>query len=116
MAPGFFFKKKRWGFMEFTHLLRLYYMKTIISPSNDLLVMEKKTLYSETVKGASSTYFFDLRAAKNGKPYLSIVESRKGNEGAFERVRMLVLSPDFDKFAAALAKAVAQSQETVVAS
>lgn len=102
--------------MEFAHLLRLYYMKTIISPSNDLLVMEKKTLYSEAVKGASSTYFFDLRTAKNGKPYPSMVESRKGKEGAFERVRMLALSPDIEKFAAALAKAVAQSQEGVVIS
>ncbi len=101
--------------MEFAHLLRLYYMKTIISPSNDLLVMEKKTLYSETAKGASSTYFFDLRTAKNGKPYLSMVESRKGKEGAFERVRMLVRSPDFDKFAAALKAAITQSKETVAA-
>jgi hypothetical protein len=99
--------------MEFTHLLRLYYMKTIISPSNDLLVMEKKTLYSETVKGASSTYFFDLSVAQNGKPYLSIVESRKGKDGAFERMRMMILSQDFEKFAAALEAAVTKSKETL---
>jgi hypothetical protein len=75
--------------------------------------MEKKILHSETVKGSGSTYFFDLKEAKNGKPYLTIVESRMGQEGNYERTRMMVFSEDFDKFAEALSKTLAQAPEPV---
>lgn len=67
--------------------------------------MEKKVLFSETLKGGR-TYFFDLKEASNGKPFLSIVGSNKNQEGEYERVRLLVFSDDFEKFAEVLNKAI----------
>lgn len=68
--------------------------------------MEKTALFSETLKGSSRTYFFDLKQANNGKPYLSVVESRKNQEGEYERARLLIFSDDFEKFSEVLNKAI----------
>lgn len=38
-------------------------------------------IISKTVKAGGRTYFFDVKEAKNGKPYLTISESRFSKEG-----------------------------------
>lgn len=68
--------------------------------------MEKQMLFTETVKGESRTYFFDLKEASNGKPYLCINESSKNKEGEFQRHRTFIFEEDFEKFSAALANAM----------
>ncbi len=65
--------------------------------------MEKQMLFTETVKGESRTFFFDLKEASNGKPYLCINESSKDKEGDFKRSRIFVFEEDFEKFASAVA-------------
>ncbi|MBV6653723.1 MAG: DUF3276 family protein [Mameliella sp.] len=68
--------------------------------------MEKQMLFTETVKGESRTYFFDLKEASNGKPYLSITETSKNKEGEFERRRTFVFENDLEKFSSAVANAM----------
>ncbi len=68
--------------------------------------MEKQNLFTETVKTESNTYFFDLRQASNGKPYLRITTSKKNQEGEYERIRMFVFEEDFEAFSGAVANAM----------
>ncbi|MCI4648642.1 DUF3276 family protein [Phaeodactylibacter sp.] len=65
--------------------------------------MEKQVLFTETVKGEGRTYFFDMKEASNGKPYLCITEASKNKEGEFQRNRTFVFEEDFEKFASAVA-------------
>ncbi|MCB9277264.1 MAG: DUF3276 family protein [Lewinellaceae bacterium] len=74
--------------------------------------MEKTVLFSETLKGSGRTYFFDLKQASNGKPFLSIAGSNKNQEGEYERVRLLIFSDDFEKFAEVLGKAISHQADT----
>ena len=49
---------------------------------------------SKTVKAGSSTYFFDLKNTKDGKPYLVVTQSRFKGEGS-ERLRAsLIVFPE----------------------
>ncbi|MBM3302932.1 MAG: DUF3276 family protein, partial [Deltaproteobacteria bacterium] len=40
---------------------------------------------SKQIKGTGRTYFLDIEETKEGKPYLRITESRKGDGDKFER-------------------------------
>lgn len=68
--------------------------------------MEKQTLFTETVKASNCIYFFDLKEAKNGKPYLCITSSQKKEEGEYEKKRVFIFEEDFDSFSSALANAM----------
>lgn len=74
--------------------------------------MEKKNLFSETLKGAGRTYFFDLKEASNGNPFLCITESRKNQQGEYEKVRLYLFSEDFEKFSELLNKATARATKS----
>jgi hypothetical protein len=56
-------------------------------------------LASESFKARTRTYFFDIREAKSGKPYLIVTESRydKGS-GQTERSRLLLYPDDIQGF------------------
>jgi hypothetical protein len=54
-------------------------------------------LFKQQVRAGSRTYFMDVKEAKNGKPYLSIQESRKKEEG-FEKSRLLVFPDHLEEF------------------
>ncbi len=52
--------------------------------------MERQNeLFKQSVRAGSRTYFMDVKETKEGKPFLSFVESRKKDEG-FEKTRMLI--------------------------
>lgn len=68
--------------------------------------MEKQTLFTETVKASNCIYFFDLKEAKNGKPYLCITSSEKKEEGDYEKKRVFIFEQDFNAFSAAVANAM----------
>ncbi|TXB63017.1 DUF3276 family protein [Phaeodactylibacter luteus] len=68
--------------------------------------MEKQVLFTETVKCEGRTYFFDLKEASNGKPYLCISSSSKNKEGEFERNRIFIFDGDFERFAQAIASSM----------
>jgi hypothetical protein len=64
---------------------------------------------SKTVKAGSSTYFFDLKNTKDGKPYLVVTQSRFKGEGS-ERLRAsLIVFPEYAQdFMQALKKKVSK--------
>ncbi|MBI3005749.1 MAG: DUF3276 family protein [Ignavibacteriales bacterium] len=74
--------------------------------------MEKNNaIYSTMVRAGRTTYFVDLREAKNGNKYLSISENKISNEKGRERVTLRVFGETIEQFKLAVeeaAKAVAQ--------
>jgi hypothetical protein len=68
-------------------------------------------LDSKTVKAGGTTYFFDVKSAKDGKPYLAITASRlKGEKGERERATIFVFPDHAQGFLAATQEMIAQLQ------
>lgn len=70
--------------------------------------MQKNAKHTETVKTKSGAYFLDLREASNGNHFISVANSRKNKEGAYETVRISIWQEDIPEFAAAMARMVEQ--------
>lgn len=49
---------------------------------------------SKIVKAGSTTYFFDVKETKGGKPYLVITESRFKGEGSERQRSSVVVFPE----------------------
>ena len=49
---------------------------------------------SKTIKAGSTTYFFDIKETKGGKPYLVITESRFKGEGSKRQRSSIVVFPE----------------------
>ena len=60
--------------------------------------MEKTLMFSEIIKGNARTYFFDVKKASNGNPYLLLTESKKNKDGGFEKVRIIIFQDDMPAF------------------
>jgi hypothetical protein len=52
---------------------------------------------SKIVKAGSTTYFFDVKATKDGKPFLVITESRYKGEGSDRQRSSIVVFPEHSK-------------------
>jgi hypothetical protein len=66
---------------------------------------------SKTVKAGGTTYFFDVKTAKDGKPYLAITSSRfKGEKSERERATIFVFPDHAQGFLAAVQEMIAQLQ------
>ena len=64
---------------------------------------------SKTVKAGSTTYFFDIKETKGGKPYLVITESRfKGEGSERQRSRVVVFPEQIKEFTSALQELVSE--------
>ena len=62
---------------------------------------------SKTVKAGSTTYFFDIKETKGGKPYLVITESRFKGEGSERQRSSIVVFPEqISEFTSALKEIV----------
>ncbi len=59
------------------------------------------------MKGAGRTYFFDFKETKEGKTYLVITESRKGDGDKWERNSVAVFPEDAGEFSEKVAEATA---------
>lgn len=57
---------------------------------------------SRQIKGAGRTYFLDVEKTSQGKPYLRITESKKGEGDKFERNSILVFPEDAADFSDAV--------------
>ena len=68
--------------------------------------MENKAKHSEMLRASGRTYFFDLKEASNGNPYLTVTESRKNKEGEFLSNRVMIFKEDFDNFREKLSEMV----------
>jgi hypothetical protein len=72
---------------------------------------DQNALYSTSVKAGKTTYFVDVKEAKNGNKYLSITES-KLHDGEKQRRTLNVFDENVEQFRQAIneaADALAQS-------
>jgi len=63
------------------------------------------SLYSSMVRAGRTTYFVDVREAKNGKKYLSIAESRIDGDEKRQRSTLRVFSENVEQFRQAVEEA-----------
>ena len=69
-----------------------------------------KAIYSTMVRAGRTTYFVDVKEAKNGNKYLSIAESRINGDQKKERVTLRVFGETIESFRQAVDEAVAAAQ------
>ena len=67
---------------------------------------QSNAVYSTMVRAGRTTYFIDVREAKNGKRYLSISETRIGADDKRQRATIRVFE-GVDQFRQAIDEAVA---------
>lgn len=73
-------------------------------------VNDREEIYSNAVKAGKRTYFFDVKATRNGDYYLTITESKKkfdkdGNP-SYEKHKVFLYKEDFEKFVEGLEDAI----------
>lgn len=66
---------------------------------------------SKQIKGSGRTYFLDTQKTREGKSYLRITESRKGEGDKFERNSVNVFPEDASEFAEAVSEMVGKLGE-----
>jgi hypothetical protein len=66
-----------------------------------------ESLFSTIVKAGRTTYFLDVKEAKNGSKYLAISENRVDAENKKERTTVRVFSETIDSFRQAVNEAAA---------
>lgn len=64
-------------------------------------------LYSTMVRAGRTTYFVDVKEAKNGNKYISIAESRLDGEDKKQRTTVRVFGDSVDSFRQAIDEAAA---------
>ena len=71
-----------------------------LTVNEDKLILEE--VYSKPIRAGKRTYFFDVKATKNGDFYLTITESKKTFEQDgnfhFEKHKIFLYKEDFNKF------------------
>ena len=67
-------------------------------------------VYSTMVRAGNTTYFVDVKEAKNGKKYLSICESRPDADGKKQRNTIRVFSENIEQFRQAINESAAAAQ------
>jgi hypothetical protein len=70
-------------------------------------VTTSEALYSSMVRSGRTTYFVDVKEAKNGKKYLTITENRIDDEDKKTRVTVRVFKESIDQFRQAVDEAAA---------
>jgi hypothetical protein len=65
--------------------------------------MNQRGYYSRKVRAGKRTYFFDVRATRNGDFFMTITESKKKHDDSgFENHKVFIYKEDFHKFIHAL--------------
>ncbi|MCG9911500.1 MAG: PUR family DNA/RNA-binding protein [Flavobacteriales bacterium] len=63
---------------------------------------ENKDHYSKSVRAGKRTYFFDVKAMRDGNHYLIVTESKKSTKPngdfTYEKHKIFLYPEDFDKF------------------
>jgi hypothetical protein len=72
--------------------------------------MEREEIFSKPVRAGKRTYFFDVKATRQGDYYLTVTESKKrlDHDGSFffEKHKIFLYKEDFDKFSDGLQEVV----------
>lgn len=77
------------------------------------MTMTKDDLFSTSFHAGRRTYFLDIKKTKDGDKYIKISESKRTDQGDFERHHIIVFQEDIDKFADAVAKTIKKMKEPV---
>ena len=65
--------------------------------------MHQRGYYSRKVRAGKRTYFFDVRATRNGDFFMTITESKKKHkDSGFDNHKVFIYKEDFHKFIHAL--------------
>jgi hypothetical protein len=72
-------------------------------------------LYSTMVRAGRTTYFVDVRKAKNGNKYLSISESRLDGDDKKQRMTVRVFGDTIEQFRQAVDEATVAMRQTTAA-
>jgi hypothetical protein len=75
------------------------------------LATTASSLYSSVVRAGRTTYFVDVKEAKNGAKYLSISESRIDNDDKRQRTTLRVFGESVEQFRQAVAEAAAAAAQ-----
>lgn len=67
--------------------------------------MAGEGLFNERARVKGKTYFFDVKQAANGNKYLMITESKKVQDGSYQRARLIVFEDAFADFCSGFKKA-----------
>ena len=60
-------------------------------------------VYSKRVPAGKRTYFFDVKTTRSGDDYfITITESKRVEEGSYEKHKVFLYKEDFGKFVAAI--------------
>ncbi len=74
--------------------------------------MEKKNvLHTEKVISKNKTYFLDLKEAENGNNFLVINQTKTGEDGVTERVKLILFEEDLERFSQAMMKIIFHFQK-----
>ena len=64
-------------------------------------------IYSKRVPAGRRTYFFDVKTTRSGEDFfITITESKRVDEGRYEKHKVFLYKEDFGKFAAALHESI----------
>lgn len=64
-------------------------------------------VYSKRVPAGKRTYFFDVKTTRSGEDYfITITESKRIDEGRYEKHKIFLYKEDFGKFVAAMHEVV----------
>lgn len=75
------------------------------------MATSNSSVYSSVVRAGRTTYFVDVKEAKNGAKYLSIAESRIDNEDKRQRTTLRVFGESVEQFRQAIAEAAAAAAQ-----
>jgi len=68
---------------------------------------DRDELHSQRVPAGRRTYFFDVKTTRSGEDFfITITESKRVDEGRYEKHKLFLYKEDFGKFAAALHEAI----------
>ena len=65
----------------------------------------REAMFSKKVSAGGKTYFFDVKQVANGNKYLMITESKKVQDGTYQRARVIVFEDAFADFCSGFKKA-----------
>ncbi len=68
---------------------------------------DREEIYSKRVPAGRRTYFFDVKTTRSGEDFfITITESKRVDEGRYEKHKVFLYKEDFGKFASALHEAI----------
>jgi hypothetical protein len=69
-------------------------------------------VYSKRVPAGKRTYFFDVKSTRSGEDFfLTITESKRIDEGRYEKHKLFLYKEDFGKFVGALHEVIQHIRE-----